>query len=355
MSEKFLDWVTLFFGATPEKLAIDPQLLSRSGQKTPFYAHYNQYVRPLCEQFEERRIQHLKSLQMRLRITVLAVQAMIVLLLAALSMKWLSYADDHIVDALKLIFGVSAALGIWTYQPLRTYRSEVKDEVYPHIFSFYGEKFHYSKSGLLSVDGLRLSGLIPQYDEENNEDYVSGEYRGVLLEFQESKLIKVSRSGNRRSERVVFQGMFLLLNMNKRFQGKTLVLKDGGIIGNWFKQNLSATPTKMEHVALEDPEFEKLFEVYGTHQIEARYLLTTSFMERLKKLCDLMEADEVEASFYNDQLLLMFRLPRHIDRFAVTSIFMPTTFEKDILNITTEMEEIFGIVEHLKLYEQTRL
>lgn len=34
-------------------------------------------------------------------------------------------------------------------------------------------------------------------------------------------------------------------------------------------------------VRLEDPEFEKIFVVYSSDEVEARYILSTSFMERL--------------------------------------------------------------------------
>ena len=70
--------------------------------------------------------------------------------------------------------------------------------------------------------------------------------------------------------------------MNKRFKGKTVVRKDSGIIGNWFKKKFSS----LKNVKLEDPNFEKMFEVYSDDQVESRYLLTVTFMERLKELAE---------------------------------------------------------------------
>jgi len=40
----------------------------------------------------------------------------------------------------------------------------------------------------------------------------------------------------------------------------------------------------MKRVGLVDPVFEKIFEAYGTDQVEARYLLTPTFMQRLVRL-----------------------------------------------------------------------
>jgi hypothetical protein len=41
---------------------------------------------------------------------------------------------------------------------------------------------------------------------------------------------------------------------------------------------------KLEEIKLEDPEIRKNFVVYSTDQVEARYLLTPSFIQRFKRL-----------------------------------------------------------------------
>ena len=66
------------------------------------------------------------------------------------------------------------------------------------------------------------------------------------------------------------------LAMNKTFKGTTIIKRDRGKVANFFRSKMSG----LESVKLEDPKFEKLFDVYGNDQIEARYLLTPSFMER---------------------------------------------------------------------------
>ena len=41
-------------------------------------------------------------------------------------------------------------------------------------------------------------------------------------------------------------------------------------------------PNRDDLVLLEDPEFERMFAVYGTDQVEARYVLSPALMERIK-------------------------------------------------------------------------
>ena len=77
--------------------------------------------------------------------------------------------------------------------------------------------------------------------------------------------------------------IFFIADFHKHFSGKTVVLPDTaeklfGQIGTMLQ---SLNKFRGQLVKLEDPEFEKLFAVYGDDQIEARYILSTSLMKRI--------------------------------------------------------------------------
>jgi hypothetical protein len=109
----------------------------------------------------------------------------------------------------------------------------------------------------------------------------------------------------------------------------------------------------LEKVALEDPVFEKQFEVFSSDQVEARYLLSTSMMERLLKLKELMDGSRIEASFYDNALLLM--VASNKKWFEGGNVFTPADFVNDINTILEEMAVMFEVIEHLKLHEVTHL
>ena len=109
----------------------------------------------------------------------------------------------------------------------------------------------------------------------------------------------------------------------------------------------------MDKVTLEDPIFEKKFDVYSTDQIEARYLLTTSFMERLLELSSSYGDSDLQCSFYNDRLLLMIASRKN--HFETGSIFQPADFTDDINIILRDMSTIFKIIDDLKLYQRSGL
>ena len=81
----------------------------------------------------------------------------------------------------------------------------------------------------------------------------------------------------------VVQGLFFIADFNKKFSGRTFVLPDTaerlfGDAGAFFQ---SLSKGRGELVKLEDPEFERMFVVYGDDQVESRYILSTSLMQRI--------------------------------------------------------------------------
>ena len=188
-------------------------------------------------------------------------------------------------DAIWCAGAGAAGLYGYAYWPLKKYKANIKEEIYPLIFKFFGDDFSYNAGAQLSissmndfaqqgkpVEALKPSGIIPRYNSASVDDRVSGSHKAVGIELIEAKL----KTGGK-NKRTIFQGLFIHLTMNKNFSGKTIVQADAGGVGNWLRDKLGG----MDTVNLEDPRFEKIFEVYSDDQIEARYLLTTSFMERL--------------------------------------------------------------------------
>lgn len=83
-----------------------------------------------------------------------------------------------------------------------------------------------------------------------------------------------------------FVGMFAVVDFNKGFNGHTVILPDSmeKRMGYLTKNLQALNFTRGQLVSLEDPEFEKDFVVYGTDQVEARYILSTSLMQRITAL-----------------------------------------------------------------------
>lgn len=100
--------------------------------------------------------------------------------------------------------------------------------------------------------------------------------------------------GHRRERWVdIFQGFFFIADFNKDFQGQTIVFRN-----SWLKLK-----SGKQRVKLENPNFEKRFDVFSTDQVEARYILTPNMMERLLEL-DSRFPGKITVSFRNSSVIV---------------------------------------------------
>ncbi|MGL5667308.1 MAG: DUF3137 domain-containing protein, partial [Shewanella sp.] len=196
----------------------------------------------------------------------------------------------------------------------------------------------------------------PNYDKASFGDYIQGQYKGIELVVNELTLTKDVRveewDGNKRRTvtrtETRFRGTVVELSSHKQFIGHTVVLKDRGGLANF----LSDSHSGLQRVKLEDPLFEKEFDVFSTDQIESRYLLNTAFMERLQQLAKSFDG-EIQCAFFRNRLILF--LPNRRSRFQMRSIFDSAHFSAEFCQLNREMKQLFAIIEVLKLNEHTGL
>ena len=306
-----------------------------------FSNHYKLHLKALVDDFEKERVSAASSA--RKKLIWLTPLFVIIPVIGWQIVVWeLNESDDF--HGLGLYFiGLSFAATTWFIKrSVVAYQNSIKDQIFPRILSFIGD-FTFSAHVRDRVEQYKSSGLLPNYSTETSEDNITGEYEGVKIELFETHLQKRKKRGKYSVLVTVFNGLIINLSMNKKFGGKTLVKQDKGSIGNWF----SKKSTKLENVKLEDPRFEKAFEVFSSDQIEARYLLTVSFMERLLELAEIFDNAEIQLCFENNNLLMLIPLRKPI--FEPGPITEPEDFIDDSQNLLKEMYLIFQIIETLKL------
>lgn len=240
-------------------------------------------------------------------------------------------------------------ISIYT-KPLRDYHGSIKDDIFPAILSFLdGFKYTSKVYETWYMTKFKEFDIIPSYENENNEDHIQGTYKGVNISLCDSHLMG-------KDQETLFKGIVISLDIHKYFKGKTVVRKDFGSVGNLVGKTYrrsaeilkgSSRFSELTSVRLEDPRFEKEFEVFSTDQVEARYLLTTSFMERLLELRNKLYIQKIECSFYKNVLLMMISIKK--DMFEPGSVFEPADFVEDVRSLLIEMNLIFEIIDILKL------
>ena len=247
--------------------------------------------------------------------------------------------------------GVIFVLGlVWGNQPLNRLRKTVKTGLNDRFGEAFGMRYRAEVQDPIRFNAFREHDLLPGYDRRSFEDHFSGEAHGADFDLYEAHLEQKRRTKKRTYYVTVFRGVLIRINFPRTVEGVTLVTRDAGIFNaleGWAKKTFGGQ--KLERIGLVDPTFEKAFEVYGTDQVMARYLLTPSFMERLLKLERVLKGKNVRCVFDEKlgegagrgELLIVAETG---NKFEAGSMFNPLTDHGRIASLHGEFSMIDDII-----------
>src|SRR3989344_1891372 len=197
-------------------LSID--FIETADHEKGFATHFKTKILPLMQGVEEHRLVQYASYKRRI---VIAIPICIGLFIGAGYLE-LSVGSDE-GDFIKIAFGLCVMVFFWVRMPVIRYKENVKSKFMPVICAFYGS-LTYALTGDSSVETKYEGEIFPSFTKQENEDMISGEYKGVKVSMHETTL---KRKGNK-STHTVFKGLILDLELKKNFTGKTLLCKDAG-------------------------------------------------------------------------------------------------------------------------------
>ncbi|WP_341502053.1 DUF3137 domain-containing protein [Gallaecimonas sp. GXIMD4217] len=345
-------WWSLLKGR-PVKIQGDEAAFDFSAPWTRgFPDYYRQHISPLCDGFEQARQRAVSHYRRNLRIWALpAALATLATFLYLAAGTWPNASG--FMDLLAPFLwsaGVAMASCYLIRRPVRHFHVRVGKEVFPVILAFLGRDFRFNSGQHHQASHYRPTGLLPAYDRVHYEDHIRGRYHGLDLDILELRLEKRRKdSKGRTTYSTVFDGLLVEVDAHKKFTGTTQIRQDHGALFNTLGKLFNG----LERVKLEDPRFEDAFEVYGSDQVESRYLLTTATMERFLAIARRYNA-RLEACFYGGKLFI--KLPTRRNYFQVgTNIYEPITFEADIEQLFAELQEFFDLIDTLKLTDKSAI
>ncbi|MFT5861294.1 MAG: hypothetical protein ACI865_003418 [Flavobacteriaceae bacterium] len=189
-----------------------------------------------------------------------------------------------------------------------------KEDVIKKIVAFVDPNLNYSAtSHISSADFERSKIFLSRVDRFNGDDLVQGTIGKTAVRFSEihSEYYTTDKDG-KRSYHTTFKGIFFIADFNKAFIGETVVLPDTaeklfGKLGSFFqKMNIS----RPKLIKLEDPVFEKAFAVYGTDQVEARYILTPALMSRIMEFKK--KSGKIHLSFMHNSVYIAISVSKNL-------------------------------------------
>jgi hypothetical protein len=182
-----------------------------------------------------------------------------------------------------ILFGLFIGAGV-CYLLTRGYVADFKALVIERIVHFIDDNLSYEPKHCIDKSTFMLSKIFTtKPNRYKGDDFVSGKVGATQIQFSELNAVYESGSGKNRHRYTVFRGIFFVGDFNKHFTGQIIVLPDTAenLFGRLGQKLQSLNIFRGNLIKLEDPEFESHFVVYGSDQIEARYILSTSLMARI--------------------------------------------------------------------------
>ncbi|WP_418152000.1 DUF3137 domain-containing protein [Litorimonas sp. RW-G-Af-16] len=215
-----------------------------------------------------------------------------------------------------------------------------KDNIVGGICRYIGWRFSAEVSDIPQLTLWSHLGLLPggfvtgdknAGSRASFEDEMQGEAHGAQFRSLE---VHLERRG-KNSYNTVMRGQMMTITFPRKFLGKTVVLRDKGFLQR-------KTRGDMKRVGLVDPVFERIFEAYSTDQVEARYLLTPDFMQKLVDLERSVNGSQIRFGFMQGQLLIVVETP---NRYEAGSMFEPLTKPEPTQKILDEIGAVYDVID----------
>lgn len=300
--------------------------------KSNFAKIYHSSVVPSLQAFEADRTRTFKCAVLY---TILGLAVCISTLIYCLKV------DNSFIGSIAFI-GIIISCIIYTCMQ-KNFEIRLKTRVMPVLMQAFGN-FTWTTLQVIDTEFIRASYIFNRFDNRSTDDNFTGIYRGMPIDISETELTYTTRdSKGRKHTHTRFKGVIISIGAGKNFTGHTIV-RCRGLLGN---------RKVYDEVKLEDPEFSKQFFVDANDQVEARYILTTAFMERFKKISNSFGTKHAECSFKNGKLLIALATSK--DLFKLGSLYRPVTDTAPFMNFLKEIISILEMIDYLKVTNKTGL
>lgn len=310
-----------------------------------FLDYYNVSLYPMLKTLEERRLKALGTLK---KTAIMLLCFIAILIFLFIHNAYLSPLHTSLILGIAglIIFAV-----IYHYVKVG-YTSLFKDHVIEKIIHFIDPSLIYTKTGFIDEHEYQHSELfLEPYDRFFGQDLVSGSIDSVNVRFCDLHVEKkVHDKDDKEVWQDIFQGLFFRADFNKTFHSKVVVLPDiaehsFGILGSWMQ---GMNRQRGELIKLDHVEFEKLFVVYGSDQIESRYILSHALMEKIVQFRTKIDKP-LYLSFVDSSMFLAL----HYTKPLFEPILLRSLLDFDsIKDYFERLSMIIGIVNEFKLNEK---
>lgn len=196
----------------------------------------------------------------------------------------------------------------------------------------------YESENFIKYSKFTTPNIYLKPDTYSGNDLVYGSYNGVDFEFSDvflqKRVQRVDEKGKVYvSYETIFRGICFIANFNKNFTSTTYALSRNRNV-SFFK------------IIMDNSEFEKEFNVYSSDKINAFYILTPNFMERILRLKNLFKSP-LNLAFLDNKIYIYIEFGR--DSFEPDVRQSLVGDYSIILRYKAEILELLNIINELNL------
>jgi len=177
--------------------------------------------------------------------------------------------------------------------------NEVKNNILMPLLKEYG--LEYKPSSSIDESIIDESNLISEdYDDFYGRDLIIGnvfKFSYVKLTREEEYTTTNDEGEEERKTRTVtvFDGIFYVSRFPKKIKGTYLLERS-----SFHLSDILPITVEKDRIKLDMPEFEKVFDVYGSDQIEGRYIFDFTFMQKLLGIYEIVKFNKmsIKNGFY---------------------------------------------------------
>jgi len=298
-----------------------------------FRRYYNLHLKPLEQHYESLRREAVKETNLRI------IAALTTWLATVTAIGYLAPLGDGFTTALVIALALLAGLGLglWAWSPAQAHVDQLKEQILPHIISFFGN-LRYQSEPDFDPRQYRDWKVLPVFDESYSEDLIEGCYHGVPLKLAEIKLIyRKTRSsgGNSVTEHITkFEGLMLAFKLGEDYPGVTLIHDQDSKMIDHLDETLAKIGSGSG------------FKVLATNDATGAKLADAHFLERLAEVATQFKARHLIVGLHANQLVMMIR---HKGNYFEMSHRNKTNFAKDAKRVREQLGRVFSIVDLLHL------
>ncbi|MCD9514487.1 DUF3137 domain-containing protein [Photobacterium carnosum] len=264
----------------------------------------------------------------------------------------LSFMFD--LQAFGIIFSIIIAIVMHRLYSKRwdQYKKDYKHKIITKLINSIDSSFNYKPTQCIDKQDYKNSALFGRhYDRYRGEDFIEGQLDKTYLRFSElhTEYKTQSRNNNGKNQdqwHTIFKGLFFVADANKHFSGQTTIIPNNHSIFSATDQKLSDIfSNNQQQVILDDPEFSQLFNIYSNDQIEARYLLSPSMIQRLINFSNRSD-HTIAFSFVDDHLYIAISSSKN---YFEPKLFQQADSLTFIAAIYYDLKFVINIVDELDL------